>query len=541
MALINIKGYSLNNERNAVYKQLDKPLATLTTDYLPLTGNFRDSIDIVNPELYIDFTGIDCPYYKINYIVIDSFNRRYFVEKVEFVSNKLFKFYLKEDVLYLFESSNITTAKVFVDRNETYFNPLLEDNLTNFIFKKTISYVDYNDIYYPGSGLTQFTTTYDYPLIVWVYDGQHNNVTSNLIETLPADENYNAIDSIMTGNTRTNYQVLRVRDTNELRDICDVLIATEEARTFTKGIYLCPISFNNMPTTTIKPWDVGQQNRIYVGTANLFSTRDEQGNALDYTGLKYVINRVKVAEFNYNLENNNYFLNFEPYTTYEIFLPYYGYTEISANYLLGKKISVYYILNFDNGESIVQVLSEGKLIFTGKCNVLIKLPISSSNLETINAQRTSNDIVLASNFIGSSVLAALGIATGNPVIAAGGVVGAGSAIVNNISKSQQLITKGNTQVISRTDGLNNQQFVSLRITKQVPIGYNEDYFAKYGRPFKSNMRLIDLKGTGFTKIDKVEFDYISSTATNKVNVLTEELDELESILKKGIIYNTPNN
>ena len=55
------------------------------------------------------------------------------------------------------------------------------------------------------------------------------------------------------------------------------------------------------------------------------------------------------------------------------------------------------------------------------------------------------------------------------------------------------------------------------------------------------MRLIDLKGTGFTKIDKVEFDYISSTATNKVNILSEELDELESILKKGIIYNTPNN
>ena len=76
MALINIKGYSLNNERNAVYKQLDKPLATLTTDYLPLTGNFRDSIDIVNPVLYIDFTGIVCPYYKINGKVFLRFKER---------------------------------------------------------------------------------------------------------------------------------------------------------------------------------------------------------------------------------------------------------------------------------------------------------------------------------------------------------------------------------------------------------------------------------------------------------------------------------
>ena len=55
------------------------------------------------------------------------------------------------------------------------------------------------------------------------------------------------------------------------------------------------------------------------------------------------------------------------------------------------------------------------------------------------------------------------------------------------------------------------------------------------------MRLIDLKGTGFTKIEDIHFDYISSNETNKVNLLSEELDELESILKKGIIYNTPNN
>ena len=208
MALINIKGYSLNNERNAVYKQLEKPLATLTTDYLPLTGNFRDSIDIVNPELYIDFTGIDCPYYKINYIVIDSFNRRYFVEKVEFVSNKLFKFYLKEDVLFLLQSSNITNAKVFVDRNETYFNPLLEDDLVNFRFNKKVSYVNYDEIYDTRSDLVKFDPSITNPAYVWAYSGVGNTISSNVDRT-DADFPYPAISIQVTGATQTNnYQIL---------------------------------------------------------------------------------------------------------------------------------------------------------------------------------------------------------------------------------------------------------------------------------------------------------------------------------------------
>ena len=67
MALINIKGYSLNNERNAVYKQLEKPHSSLTTDYLPLTGNFRDSIDIVievSPSKTILDLAARCSSYK---------------------------------------------------------------------------------------------------------------------------------------------------------------------------------------------------------------------------------------------------------------------------------------------------------------------------------------------------------------------------------------------------------------------------------------------------------------------------------------------
>ena len=525
MALINIKGYSLNNERNAVYKQLDKPLATLTTDYLPLTGNFRDSIDIVNPELYIDFTGIDCPYYKINYIVIDSFNRRYFVEKVEFVSNKLFKFYLKEDVLFLLQSSNITNAKVFVDRNETYFNPLLEDDLVNFRFNKKVSYVNYDEIYDTRSDLVKFDPSITNPAYVWAYSGVGNTISSNVDRT-DADFPYPAISTQVTGATKTNnYQVLY--DEAGYRWVSELLIQQETARTFTKGLYVLP--FADLPFKNLGDLSKSGQSHLYVGTYTIESW------GMDYITVKNVITRIKVCEFTYSVEDS--FLKHEPYTMYEIWLPYYGYAPIDSVKLINKLIEIYYIINFDNGESQVQVLSDNNLVFSARCHLLITLPITATNLQAIKAQQ--NEIAIST--IGSVISGALAIATLNPVGVATGIGTIAGGVINNVVRSQSLIPRGEQKLMSSTDGLNSQQFVSIRITEQVPIGYNENYFSKYGRPLKNNMRLIDLKGTGFTKIDKVEFDYISSTATNKVNVLTEELDELESVLKKGIIYNTPNN
>lgn len=526
MALINIKGYSLNNERNAVYKQLDKPLATLTTDYLPLTGNFRDSIDIVNPELYIDFTGIDCPYYKINYIVIDSFNRRYFVEKVEFVSNKLFKFYLKEDVLFLLESSNITSAKVFVDRNETYFNPLIEDDLTNFMFNKRVRYVNYDDIYDTQNDLVELTPNIGSPYYVWVYSGIGNQISSN-VDSAVDDFPYPAMSkAIMGANMTTNYQLLSNYD--DYKFVNELLLDNETVRTFTKGIYVLP--FTKIPFKNLGDLPKQGQPYLYAGTYTI-----EKWGSKDYLSVKNIIIKIKVCEFTYSVEDS--FLRHEPYTMYEIWLPYYGYAPIDSVRLLNKSIKVYYIINFDNGESQVQVLSDNDLVFSARCHLLIALPITSSNLETIRAEQNA----LAISTIGSVISGTLSMATLHPV----GIVTGASTIVggvaNAVSRAQSLIPRGEQKLMSSTDGLNMQQYVSIRITEQIPTGYNENYFAKYGRPLKSNMRLIDLKGTGFTKIDKVEFDYISSTATNKVNVLSEELDELESILKKGIIYNAPNN
>ena len=90
-----------------------------------LSGTLRDETDIVDPEIIVEFDGtlVDC-----NYMYIATFNRYYFITKIESVRTKLWKIYAHCDVLKTYANAILGTEAV-VARSETKYNLYLNDSM----------------------------------------------------------------------------------------------------------------------------------------------------------------------------------------------------------------------------------------------------------------------------------------------------------------------------------------------------------------------------------------------------------------------------
>lgn len=90
-----------------------------------LHGYLRDTTDLVDPEIMIEFDGVlvDC-----NYMHIPIFNRYYFITKIESVRSKLWKVYAHCDVLKTY-SEGILGTEAVVARSENRYNLYLNDSM----------------------------------------------------------------------------------------------------------------------------------------------------------------------------------------------------------------------------------------------------------------------------------------------------------------------------------------------------------------------------------------------------------------------------
>ena len=111
-----IKLYVNESDNNVI----NKSLTTLTT----LTGNLVNETEFINPVLRIKTTESNAV--QCNYIYIQEFNRYYYVKSCKCISNGLFEFYLKVDVLKSWWNY-FKECDCIIERQEKKFNKLLDD------------------------------------------------------------------------------------------------------------------------------------------------------------------------------------------------------------------------------------------------------------------------------------------------------------------------------------------------------------------------------------------------------------------------------
>lgn len=214
------------------------------------------------------------------------------------------------------------------------------------------------------------------------------------------------------------------------------------------------------------------------------------------------------------------YLDCSPHTKIELYLPYIGSIEINPDDILmlsggslsGGQLNVTYYVDVLNGACCAFVSVNGSKIgeYCGSCSTSI--PVSGVSYEGVYRGLLS---------AGMSALGMVGsVATGNAI----GAVSSGAGVATSLMSSKpSYLHGGNSNAISGYLGSQKPYLVITRPQQSLPV----DYGAYYG--YRSNITetLSNLVGKGFTKIGSIHLQGIDCT--------TDEADEIERLLKEGVV------
>ena len=202
------------------------------------------------------------------------------------------------------------------------------------------------------------------------------------------------------------------------------------------------------------------------------------------------------------------FLDYAPYTSAELYLPFYGTVPINIDSIMGGSIKVQYRINLVTGTFSVFVICVDRfgiqtiLQYAGSCGMSI--PIVSGNN---GAQNRITDLVQ-------------GIAN----VALGNYVGAGMNAVNALTEKGYVYTNSK---ISGSAGYDGVKDAFLTITRPV-LSNPEKYSEIKQRPADMFVKLSELSGE--YSIEKQNLDI------HDKNITDEEITEIENILQEGAIF-----
>lgn len=202
------------------------------------------------------------------------------------------------------------------------------------------------------------------------------------------------------------------------------------------------------------------------------------------------------------------YLDYEPYTQAQIFLPYIGTRPISVDEIMGKTVRVVYHVDILTGACCCFVKCGDSVLYTynGQCS--IPIPITGANYTSV-----VNGVISIAASVGSLVATGGASApTAIPAIA--------SSAVNQMKPQ---IEKSSS--ISGSAGVLNMQtpyLILIRPRQALPSKQNEFI----GYPSLITVQLTEL--SGYTEVQSIHLENIPATQ--------EELAEIQSLLEGGVIF-----
>ena len=122
---------SLQNNSSPINK-IGKAISTIAT----VSGDLKNESDVIRPEILIES---DSSILSANYMTIDTFHRKYFIEEIQSVRTNLWLVKAHVDVLETYASQILSNTAVVL-RQENNFNLLLNDGVFKCRQDPRISY-----------------------------------------------------------------------------------------------------------------------------------------------------------------------------------------------------------------------------------------------------------------------------------------------------------------------------------------------------------------------------------------------------------------
>lgn len=541
---MNITLYKSKSSMNTV----DKGGANLTP-LLTVSGNFKNAQSILTPIVIIDtidslllvddngkvvlddykrplLTSRDASkeIIKANYCYIDELERYYFISDIQVVNNDLIQLYLKEDVLYTY-ANQIKEHTAYISRNEFTNTPLIEDRNDQLFYDKEVSYKDTVEI--TGGEAVNFAFNVSQlgtNNIIFSALSKQTDYRAGLVDVPKDLPSFNSINEFYTTLLSVDRPLLIPYIAGQY--IAQLCLEKDSNKSYIKNMLICPFDVTNQTDTT-------KSIPIYLGDNNI----SDMGASTDPTQKVGNVHPMKALTSDYLVvadfvvPDATSYLDYEPYCQYEIFVPFYGYVTLPINKVRGKRILLYYALDWQKGTGMAFISmitgTENRVIWNSQVDPFIHVELSTTNNYENKVAKNGvvTSTVLGSLSAGISLVA--GVATANPLAIAAGAMGLGKTIASSVQTSQGIIDRAN---VGFTDGMLSQYSNTkpyLRITKMKTTNtINKDNYAHlFGLPLYKSYKLKDLRG--YTIISEINLDDLDTAKSS-------ELVELYSLLKGGV-------
>lgn len=207
------------------------------------------------------------------------------------------------------------------------------------------------------------------------------------------------------------------------------------------------------------------------------------------------------------------YLDYSPYTKFELTLPYIGTHAINADDVMEKTVAVKYHVDILSGACVAYVLCGESVLysFAGQCSC--QIPITGNDW----SNALSGALAIAGSI--GAMVATSGLSA---PLSAGALVAGGASIAGTVMASKPQVEKSGA--MGGTAGMMAVQKPYFTVTR--PRQALPKYQNKFlGYPAFITSKLGDL--TGFTVVEQIHIENTWATG--------EELTELEALCKSGII------
>lgn len=438
--------------------------------------------------------------FNANYLYIPEYHRYYFIDNIDIVSTNLFRIYASRDVLMSHKES-ILGQYALVTRNEYEYNSYIEDNKYPFKYETEVTETTLD------GGNFSFKTLLSPLEYNYVITALNDTAITQTPSAISPVENLPSVSwvSLGTNNFAHTYCTILAY----VNKLTDYIIAHGEASEFIISL----VAF---------PFPIG----VYGGDDLLRLGSTDVTDCYIAKPIDPLQRYLKLCDTTITPYFDKAWLNYEPYTTYELYLPYYGYVTLKSADILNQRIQVYYNIDTTNGNAYINIYNKTKeyTIKSLNASIGVKISVNRTNQQQLNDEKTQLAVKSAISGIGSVASIIGGAVTYNPLLIGAGVAGLVGTGADIAVKLNAMHETASASVNSGYQGLFNNQNVRLKITRYVP---NEpsNYNKYYGLPLNEYKLLNSL--SGYTEVSDVHLDNIKA--------FKDELDEIDSLLKNGVI------
>ena len=558
---MNVTLYKYTGDREKVDKSSDLIFI------LTATGQFKAETSVLSPTLLLSIplegdefltdedgnliadvivgAGDDSGQVRdFNYFYIEEFRRYYYLSSLIVSSTNLLVISGVVDPLYSFKDE-ILANTAMIDRNENEYNPLLIDDMRPISEVADIEIENVSDlISFAWNGISKncFIATLVKPF---------RDIPSNPMEhefpplspdvaTSWSSPNPDIDTRILTQGTKNSG--LYAANIEYLEEFGQYVLYDETYDNNVISAVAYPFSFSianeqssDEIDTLIYLWD------SYITPFKLPATTPDKIHEENILADNQVWRLTKGGTLPYLdlfrgeiiVPSPSSFLELQPYTLYELYIPFVGYIELNPRNVGGHKLSGFYSLNLYDGTGTFTLFDndEEMVICNSNVSMGVRIDFTKTNVNAIRNQILQRGVSLALSTLTAIVAVSGGAASGNYVSAAVAGAGAVANIGNSAAALSVASQRGANQGgISGPTSYANPLKPFLKKTRLNPLfadGSTEhtEYLHLVGAPLLQPRALSSL--SGYTRVSHIHLHDCGATDMEKA--------EITSLLKNGVI------